>query len=139
PLRSASAVGLRGATQIEARFAEELVFDIEASLRNLSLRVTHQRAEQVRPHAGMQILTDFQCDLRLFRQWRRYLLGDKVLWPVFRRQCGKVYLAALALGRLLLYFYAALFEGFGQDDSRKPHRLGHSVGIENGLAGGRGT
>src|SRR5438132_14026872 len=55
------------------------MLDLEASIERALHVFPSESAEEIRPHAGVQILADLEGDLDFFRERRRNVLGYLIL------------------------------------------------------------
>src|SRR5690242_5779657 len=55
------------------------MLDLEAGVEGVLHILPNESAEQIRSHAGVQILTDLERDLDFFREGRRDVLGYLIL------------------------------------------------------------
>src|SRR5713226_834219 len=76
---AAGSIALRGAGQIELRRLEEIMFELETSAERVLCIFPDEGAEEVWPHASVQVLADLERDFDFFREWRRDVLGYLIL------------------------------------------------------------
>src|SRR5260370_19057317 len=79
---AAGSIALRGAGQIELCCLEKVMFDFEPRVERVLCVFPNKSAEEVRSHAGVQILTDLERDLDFFRERRRDVLGYLILFRI---------------------------------------------------------
>src|SRR5438445_9958021 len=66
------------------------MLDLEAGVERILRVLPSKSAEEVRPHAGVQILTDLEGDLDFFREGRRNVLGYLILCRIETRVGRKI-------------------------------------------------
>jgi len=67
---AACAIALRGAGEIELGCLEKVMFELESSIKRVLRVFPGEGAEEVWPHAGVQILADLERDFNFLREWR---------------------------------------------------------------------
>src|SRR5882762_11729072 len=87
---AAGSIALRRAGQVQLRRLEEAMFDFESSVKSGLPVFPYEAAEEVRPHAGVQILAHFERDLDFFREWRRHVFGYLILRRIETRIGRKI-------------------------------------------------
>src|SRR5213080_2047730 len=66
------------------------MLDLEASIERALHVFPSESSEQIRPHAGVQILADLEGDLDFFREGRRDMLGYLILCRIETRVGRKI-------------------------------------------------
>src|SRR5260370_1768049 len=79
---AAGSIALRRAGQVQLRRLEEVMFDFESSVKRALRVFRNESAEEVRPHAGVQLLAHFERDLDFFQTSRTPLLVYLILRPI---------------------------------------------------------
>jgi len=82
-------VALRGAGKIKPRGLQKFAFDFEPRVERCFCVFRDERSEEIRPHAGVEILADLQGDFDFFRERRRNMFRDLILRGVGARVSGK--------------------------------------------------
>src|SRR6266850_5188417 len=87
---ASGAVALRGAGKIELRKLQKFAFDFEPRVERRFGVFRDKRSEEIRPHAGVEILADLQGDFDFLREGRRNMLRDLILWQIGARRGRKI-------------------------------------------------
>src|SRR5260221_14194128 len=87
---TAGSVALRDTGEIELGFLQESALGSKAGLKRIFAVLCNERPEQVGPHAGVQVLANFQGDLDFFRERERNMFGDLIFRGVPARECGQI-------------------------------------------------
>ena len=66
------------------------MLDLEASIERALHVFPSESAEEIRPHAGVQILADLEGNLDFFREGRRNVLGYLILSRIETRVGRKI-------------------------------------------------
>jgi hypothetical protein len=88
---AACAIALRGAGEIELGILQESLLDFETGVKWISGILGHEEAKEIRTHACVEILADFQSDFDFFGEWRGNVLGDLIFRRLKTLETSEIY------------------------------------------------